>query len=165
MKFLLLLLPLCIIGFSHAFPVLLGADSDTPAKIKDSQVVPDSSVSQNQETGGKGSVEEEGSGQECPICLDDMIVSDMTKVWTHPDCGRSFCKACISKWLEVKETCPMCIGDCVIDTIPELLRRGQILQIGQRILQQLQDFAEFCVEESGRGGLISDELVESRAFG
>lgn len=41
---------------------------------------------------------------ECPVCYSCPKKSEMTTL----ECGHSFCTDCITKWLEDKDTCPMC---------------------------------------------------------
>lgn len=41
----------------------------------------------------------------CPICLESYIEKEVYQ--THK-CKHSFCKECLSKWIEEHKTCPMC---------------------------------------------------------
>jgi len=38
----------------------------------------------------------------CSICITDKIANCQT------NCGHNFCKSCIEKWMENKNSCPMC---------------------------------------------------------
>ena len=41
----------------------------------------------------------------CPICLESYIEKEVYQ--THK-CKHSFCKECLSKWIEEHKSCPMC---------------------------------------------------------
>lgn len=43
----------------------------------------------------------------CPICLDDTI-KNVRKI---NNCSHEFCGECITKWLSIHKTCPVCIQD------------------------------------------------------
>ncbi|CAN6278172.1 unnamed protein product [Urochloa humidicola] len=60
--------------------------------------------------GGDGgdleSGEAAGSGEQCPVCLEDVEAGEM--VWRLPACGHMFHVGCIDMWLHSHRTCPVC---------------------------------------------------------
>ncbi|WCJ23533.1 RING/U-box superfamily protein [Euphorbia peplus] len=45
-------------------------------------------------------------GQNCPICLKDLL--DHRRAAVIPGCLHSYCLRCIRKWSDLKRTCPLC---------------------------------------------------------
>lgn len=52
----------------------------------------------------------------CPICLGEMMDKKMVK------CHHNFHKECIDKWLEIKNTCPVCREEVREKTTDEVQR-------------------------------------------
>lgn len=50
--------------------------------------------------------DDESSGQECPICLNQFETSDAVRAL--PECGHKFHKSCIDLWMLRSADCPLC---------------------------------------------------------
>lgn len=60
-----------------------------------------------------GSRDEDGSGQMCPICLEEYVAGDNVSWSRHQNCRHAFHKTCIEGWLKQLDRegfCPFCRG-------------------------------------------------------
>ncbi|KAF6167312.1 hypothetical protein GIB67_043173 [Kingdonia uniflora] len=48
-------------------------------------------------------------GEKCSICYEEYEIGDVAK--TVKGCSHMFCAMCISNWVTIKRTCPMCRYD------------------------------------------------------
>lgn len=51
---------------------------------------------------------DESTGEECPICTEDILLRDLAKL---DPCNHEFHQECINQWLEDHSTCPNCRAD------------------------------------------------------
>ena len=69
------------------------------------------------------------SNSECPICYEPITLDDTAGSVTHDEqgdredgpvygavahlavCGHTYCRSCITRWLEQAHTCPLCVRD------------------------------------------------------
>ena len=63
---------------------------------------------------------------QCSICLDDKNNDD--KVTNH--CCHSFCKDCIIRWINIKNSCPLCRSDLDKDILTIYKKGSLITDIG-----------------------------------
>ena len=54
----------------------------------------------------------------CVVCLEEVAVDPVVT-----DCGHLYCTLCLSRWLERKDTCPICSAR--VPDLGELRRRGR----------------------------------------
>lgn len=54
---------------------------------------------------GRNATKEESTGEECPICTEDILLRDLAKL---DPCNHEFHQECINQWLEDHSTCPNC---------------------------------------------------------
>jgi len=52
-------------------------------------------------------VSHEDGAEACAICLSNLQPND---VFRHIPCRHRFHKACLDRWLTLKDTCPLCVG-------------------------------------------------------
>lgn len=62
-----------------------------------------------------------GSGEVCSICL-----HDISRLATVRPCNHQYDLACINKWLEISNTCPLCKAS--VDSLHELLGYGRSIR-------------------------------------
>jgi len=63
---------------------------------------------------GRGNTDAEEACAVCPICQTELADVETTKKETirkFAKCLHAFCHTCITRWLETKRTCPMCMTD------------------------------------------------------
>lgn len=60
--------------------------------------------------GYSGLLKEESTGEECPICTEDILLRDLAKL---DPCNHEFHQECINQWLEDHSTCPNCRQEVV----------------------------------------------------
>ena len=85
----------------------------------------------------------------CPICLDTF------KQPYSIGCSHLFCKNCINKWLEVKNTCPVCRNDFIgsfyvpIELITSKYKTRKVTEYwrGFKVYVKIHKMMKECLEE------------------
>ncbi|KAF2110963.1 hypothetical protein BDV96DRAFT_603560 [Lophiotrema nucula] len=64
---------------------------------------------ENQQVPAQPDVQRKPIEGDCSICWEDMDANDLNTLdWCSKDCGNSFHRACLNRWLAVNSNCPFC---------------------------------------------------------
>jgi len=70
---------------------------------------------------------EESTGEECPICTEEILLRDLAKL---DPCNHEFHQECINQWLEDHSTCPNCRQEVV--QVVFNYKRCSLIEVGLR---------------------------------
>mmetsp|Transcript_4770 Transcript_4770/g.8478 ORF Transcript_4770/g.8478 Transcript_4770/m.8478 type:complete len:545 (+) Transcript_4770:241-1875(+) len=102
---------------------------------------------------------EDGS---CPVCLSDY--EPEAQIMELP-CKHQFCKECVTKWLETKNSCPLCRS--AVDTSSRTQEGGPDMQGFMQVFEQLRQRAQAAAQEGAQeeAGVGASAGEEPRAQG